>query len=330
MTRIDIQGEIRRTQSDLFGEVPGTLDRVKMQVAAGPAPYAVHVNSPGGSYEEAMATANYLRDFECEVFVDAACYSAATLFLTIGNKVTMRPGSILMFHSPSCEAGGTSSELANAVAYLDNVKASAASLYAARTKRPVEEMAALMDGETWVTAEKAVEMGFADVAEGAPVEAVAFAKYTAGMKVSATAPAAVRMIADPISFVAELLGTTGDKITDRVASLKAVELGAAEMRANVEQTAAKLLAETEAHKTTAATLKAAQEAVLRFEERVALGVAKMAKAARVEPVTITPHKAKPTGAELWHEYRAISDPAEKTKFYRANRAEMDNSLTTNN
>lgn len=326
MTRIDIQGEIRRTSSDMFGEVPGTLDRVKMQVASGPAPYSIHVNSPGGSYEEALAAANFLRDLECEVYIDAACYSAATLFLTVGSKVTMRPGSLLMFHSPSCDAGGTSAELTNAVAYLDNVKASAAALYAARTKRPVEEMSALMDGETWLTAEKAVEMGFADVAEGAPVEAVAFARYTAGMKVSATAPASVRLIADPVSYVAEMLGTTGDKITDRLAELKQVEATSAEMRANVTETAAKLLAETEAHKTTAATLKTAQDAVLRFEERVALGVAQMAKAARVAPVVITPAEVK---KDLMAQLNEIKDPAKRCAFMADNWAGL-NALKTNN
>jgi len=326
MTRIDIQGEIRRTSSDMFGEVPGTLDRVKMQVASGPAPYAIHVNSPGGSYEEALAAANFLRDLECEVFIDAACYSAATLFLTVGSKVTMRPGSLLMFHSPSCEAGGTSAELTNAVAYLDNVKASAAALYAARTKRPVEEMSALMDGETWLTAEKAVEMGFANVAEGAPVEAVAFARYTAGMKVSSTAPASVRLIADPVSYVAELLGTTGDKITDRLAELKQVEATSAEMRANVTETAAKLLAETEAHKTTSATLKTAKDAVLRFEERVALGVAQMAKAARVAPVVITPAEVK---KDLMAQLNEIKDPAKRSAFLADNWSGL-NALKTNN
>jgi len=319
MTKIEISGEIKPDCEDMFGTIPGTLSRVKAQMAAGPAPYAVHVNSPGGSFTEALATANLLRDAECEVFIDAACYSAATLFLTIGSKVTMRPGSILMFHGPACEAEGGIEELSNAITYMENIKASAAALYASKTGKPVEEMMSLMTGETWLTAEKAVEMGFADVAEGAPVEAVAFARYTAGMKVSSTAPASVRLIADPVSYVAEMLGTTGDKITDRLAELKQVETEAATMRATVTETAAKLLAETEARKAKEAELKAAQDAVLRFEERVALGVAQMAKAARVAPVTKAELNAqeKPDPAKMAEAIKAETDPIKRAQLFKA-------------
>jgi len=316
MTRIDIQGEISRPQSSIFGEIPGTLASVKAQMAQGPAPYEVHVDSPGGSYEEALAVRSLLSEHECKVIVDAACYSAATLFLTLG-EVTMRPGTLLMFHAPSASASGTAEDLGDAVTYLANVRASAAALYAAKSGKTIEEADALMTRETWMTPEKAKEAGFCQVVDGAPVEAVAFVRSTAGMKLSADAPDAARMVADPVGYVAGLFGTEANAvaIADRIAALKSTEASSAEMRANVEQTAAKLLAETEAHKTTAASLKAAQDAVLRFEERVALGVAKLAASARVAPVTVTP--AVPVKNALM-QLAEITDPAKRSAFIAEN------------
>lgn len=325
MTPIEISGEIKPDCEDMFGLIPGTLSKVKAQLAAGPAPYAIHINSPGGSFTEALATANLLRDYECEVFIDAACYSAATLFLTIGSKVTMRPGSMLMFHGPSCEAEGGIEELTNAVAYLENIKLSAAALYASKTGKTQEEMLALMDGETWMTAEKAVEMGFADVAEGAPVEAVAFSRYTAGMKVSDSAPASVRLVADPVAYVAKLFGTeaNADAIAERVAYFKGQETATAEMRVKVEETANRLLAETEAHKATSASLKAAQDAVLRFEERVARRVAELAAAAHVEPIEVKQSKPNPDSPQgIYDKYRSITDANERFAYFRANQTTL--------
>jgi hypothetical protein len=268
-----------------------------------------------------------LSEHECKVVVDAACYSAATLILTLG-EVTMRPGTLLMFHAPSASASGTAEKLGDAVTYLANIRASAAALYASKSGKTVEKADALMTRETWMTPDKAKEYGFCQIVEGAPVEAVAFVRSTAGMKLSADAPDSVRMIADPVSYVAGLFGTEANAvaISDRIAALKSTEATSAEMRANVEQTAAKLLAETEAHKATAATLKAAQDAVLRFEERVAKGVAQLAASARVAPVPVT-QSAVRSSAQLWEEYRAIPDTAARTTFYRANKAAIDASYT---
>ncbi len=320
MTRIDITGEISRPKSSIFGELPGTLASVKAQMAQGPAPYEVHIDSEGGSYEEALACRSLMSEHECKVIVDAACYSAATLFLTLG-EVTMRPGTLLMFHAPSATARGTAEELGDAVTYLANVRASAAALYASKSGKPIDEVDALMNRETWMTPDKAKEYGFCQIVEGAPVEAVAFVRSTAGMKLSADAPDSVRMIADPVSYVAQLFGTEANAkaITDRIAALKFAEESSAEMRVNVEQTAAKLLAETEAHKATAASLKAAQDAVLRFEEKVALGVAKLAASARVPAVPVNQpptDSPKVTAAELAQKIRETSDPVERGKLFK--------------
>lgn len=324
MTTIEIYGEICPDIQDTFGTVPGMLAKIKVQAAAGPAPYAVHVNSPGGSYIEALACVNFIRDLECEVIVDALAASAGTLFLCAGKTVTMRPGSLLLFHSPSCEADGTSKDMTEAALYLDKITAQVAQLYASKSGKPVEEMLALMDGETWLDAGKAVELGLCDVAEGAPVQAVAFARYAVGMKLSASAPEAVRLAADPVAFVAKMFGTeaTPAALTARIAALTALEKTSAEMHAKAEETAVKLLAETEAHKATTTALATAKDAVLRFEERVAKESARMAASARVQPVVVT-GQVTTSAKDLWDAYNKISDGAERTTFYRANAAAMN-------
>lgn len=310
-TRIDITGEICPDITDMFGTIPGTLSKIRAQMAAGPAPYEVHLYSRGGSYEEALACVSLLSEHECTVIVDSACYSAATLFLSLG-PVTMKPGTLLMFHAPSSCAEGTSEDLTEAITYLENIKEAAAGLYAKKTGKTIDEMKALMDGETWLTPEKALEMGFAQTIDGPPVEAVAFAKFHAGMKVSDRAPDNVRLAADPVGFVAKLFGTeaTAEAISSRCAEMrKASE--------TVAQIDAQLLAETEAHKTTEAALKAAKDAVLRFDERVAKRVAELAASARVSPVEIKPKAAEEnTPKGLFERYKAIQDAGERFAFFQ--------------
>ena len=74
----------------------------------------------------------------------------------------MSPVSMLMIHNPSTVAIGDSEEMLRAKALLDEVKESIINAYELKSGMSRTKLSHLMDAETWMNANKAIEMGFAD------------------------------------------------------------------------------------------------------------------------------------------------------------------------
>ena len=68
----------------------------------------------------------------------------------------------MMIHNASTVARGDHQEMEHAAEVLRAADEAIAAAYTRKTGKSAEELAAMMDRETWITAEKAVEMGFAD------------------------------------------------------------------------------------------------------------------------------------------------------------------------
>ena len=69
---------------------------------------------------------------------------------------------ILMIHNPLTVAIGDTEEMQKAIAMLDEVKESIINAYELKTGMSRAKLAHLMDAETWMNAQKAIELGFAD------------------------------------------------------------------------------------------------------------------------------------------------------------------------
>ena len=89
-------------------------------------------------------------------------YSAATIVAMGANKVQMAPGAKMMIHRASSDASGNSHEMDAAYGMLQTTDSAIASLYSAKTGKPADDFLALMDKETWLDADQAVELGLAD------------------------------------------------------------------------------------------------------------------------------------------------------------------------
>ena len=74
----------------------------------------------------------------------------------------MAPTSLLMIHNPLTVAIGDSEEMQKAIAMLDEVKESIINAYELKTGMSRAKLAHLMDAETWMNANKAIELGFVD------------------------------------------------------------------------------------------------------------------------------------------------------------------------
>jgi ATP-dependent Clp protease protease subunit len=96
------------------------------------------------------------------VKIDGIAASAASVIAMAGSKVLMSPVSMLMIHNPSTIAAGDKAEFQKAMAMLSEVKESIINAYEIKTGLARVKLAHLMDEESWMNANKAVELGFAD------------------------------------------------------------------------------------------------------------------------------------------------------------------------
>ena len=105
-----------------------------------------------------------LMDYKGDVTVkiDGIAASAASVIAMAGTKVLVSPVSMLMIHNPATIAFGDAAEMAKAIAMLDEVKESIMNAYEIKTGMSRTKISHLMDAETWMDANKAVELGFAD------------------------------------------------------------------------------------------------------------------------------------------------------------------------
>ena len=99
---------------------------------------------------------------EVTVKVDGLAASAASVIAMAGTKVLMAPTAMLMIHNPMTAAFGDSAEMQKAIEMLTEVKESIINAYEIKTGMSRAKISHLMDAETWMNANKAVELGFAD------------------------------------------------------------------------------------------------------------------------------------------------------------------------
>lgn len=137
----------------------------------------VHINSPGGSVFAGQAIHNILKDHPANitVHIDGLAASIASVIAMAGNKIIMPPGAMMMIHNPLVGMYGSymASEMRKTADFLDKTKESLVATYTSRqTKKSKDEIVALMDAETWFTAQDAFDNGFADEIKGvAPINA---------------------------------------------------------------------------------------------------------------------------------------------------------------
>ena len=96
------------------------------------------------------------------VKIDGIAASAASVIAMAGDTVYMSPVSMMMIHNPATIAFGDHTEMQKAMDMLAEVKESIINAYVLKTGQSRAKLSHLMDAETWMDANKAVELGFAD------------------------------------------------------------------------------------------------------------------------------------------------------------------------
>lgn len=133
----------------------------------------VEINSPGGDVWDGIAIYNSLRNHPAHVTtrVDGIAASIASVIAQAGDTRLMTSGSQMMIHNAWGLTVGDRNDHTEMAAVLAQQDAVIASIYANASGKDADEFRALMDAETWMTAEDAVAAGLADEVYEPPVAA---------------------------------------------------------------------------------------------------------------------------------------------------------------
>lgn len=123
----------------------------------------VNVNSGGGSVMAGQEIYSLLHDRDdVQIKIQSLAGSAASV-IAMSNHCEISPVAMIMIHNVSMSgASGDYHDMQKNAEILKQMNAALAAAYTAKTGRTDEEILRLMDRETWLTANQALEMGFVD------------------------------------------------------------------------------------------------------------------------------------------------------------------------
>lgn len=123
----------------------------------------VVINSGGGSVYAASEIYTELKNFpgKVKIQITGLAASAASVVAQAGDS-EISPTGQFMIHNALVSAQGDYRDMADTSDFLKKVNRSIINAYSAKTGKTVEELQTLMDAETWMTAQEAVEAGFVD------------------------------------------------------------------------------------------------------------------------------------------------------------------------
>ena len=136
---------------------------------------------------------------------------------TVGAAISSDSSARLMIHNPMTAAFGNSEEMQRTIEMLGSVKDSIINAYEIKTGLSRAKLSRLMDAETWMDANKAVELGFADGIMSRADEAEDMAAPTVSMLYS---KANVVCAIDPKPAVPERTGRSVDELRAKLNTIK--------------------------------------------------------------------------------------------------------------
>lgn len=127
----------------------------------------IHINSDGGDVFAGQAIYSMLKRHSAtkNVYIDGLAASIASLIAMAGDKIIMPANSMIMVHNPWTAAMGNSNDFRKLADDMDKIRESMLAVYEAKTGMKQEDIIPLLDLETWMTAQDALDNGFCDEIE---------------------------------------------------------------------------------------------------------------------------------------------------------------------
>lgn len=123
----------------------------------------VYINSYGGEVAEGLAIYNALKRHKAKVttYADGFACSIASVIFAAGDERVMSNTSLLMIHNAWSGVVGNSKDLRKQADDLDKINQASINAYMNIVNIKEEELKELMDNESWLNADEALEKGFA-------------------------------------------------------------------------------------------------------------------------------------------------------------------------
>lgn len=126
----------------------------------------VHINSLGGDTFTGLAIYNLLKakskTSKIITYVDAIAASAASIIAMAGDKVIMPSNTLMMIHNCWTLGIGNANELRKVASDMDKIMDAVIQCYLSKISITEDELKTLLDEETYLTAQEALEKGFCD------------------------------------------------------------------------------------------------------------------------------------------------------------------------
>ena len=183
---LDIEGPI--SEDDWWGD--GCSSREFRKALEGVGNVTVHINSPGGDVMAGAEIYSALREHslngkgKVKVIITALAASAASVVAMAGDEILISPVAYMMIHNPWSMAVGDAQEMRKTAKVLDEIRDGLITAYQQRTGKGRDELKKMLENETWMSATRCVEEGFADAIYGGAVRASA--QVSARMAAKAT------------------------------------------------------------------------------------------------------------------------------------------------
>jgi ATP-dependent Clp endopeptidase proteolytic subunit ClpP len=124
----------------------------------------LHINSPGGEVFDGITIYNLLKQHKATIttYIDGLAASIASVIALSGDTVIMAENALMMIHNPWGFSMGDADTMRKMAETLDKVAGSILLAYTEKTGMDDAEMRQMMADETWMSAQEAIDMGFAD------------------------------------------------------------------------------------------------------------------------------------------------------------------------
>lgn len=139
--------------SDELKKIPETVNTLN-----------VRINSGGGDVFDGIAIFNRLKQHKAKkkIYIDGLAASIASIIALAGDEIVIGDGALFMVHLPWTFSMGNRMDLDNTVSRLMDVEEQMLGIYAKKSKLSKSEIRSLLEKETWMNADEAIEMGFVD------------------------------------------------------------------------------------------------------------------------------------------------------------------------
>lgn len=169
MKTVDLKGTIVTNDDkwiydfmDIQAVCPQDVQKVMNE--AGNDDITIIINSFGGDVGAGNEIAYTIQQYKGKTTADIVgyCCSAATLAACVADRARMLPTALYMIHNVSGGSRGDYRELAHGSTVLKTATEAISNAYQLKTGMSQDDVLKLMDNETWLNSEQALDMGFVD------------------------------------------------------------------------------------------------------------------------------------------------------------------------